>query len=91
MAEAVAQLCAALQFKVTTGTRVLLKPNLLSGRSAEHLACTHPLFVAAVAEWFVEAFFAAISEQPSIDAISEKRYPSTSCRYRAARSLGDSR
>ncbi|MFC1845448.1 DUF362 domain-containing protein [Thermodesulfobacteriota bacterium] len=54
LAEAVDQLCAVLQFKVTTGTRVLLKPNLLSGRSAEHLACTHPLLVAAVAEWFVE-------------------------------------
>ena len=54
LAEAADQICAVLQFKVTTGTRVLLKPNLLSGRSAEHLACTHPLLVAAVAEWFVE-------------------------------------
>jgi uncharacterized protein (DUF362 family) len=54
LAEAVNQLCAVLQFKVPTGTRVLLKPNLLSGRSEEHLACTHPLVVAAVAEWFVE-------------------------------------
>ena len=52
--EAVDRLCAVLQFKVTTGTRVLLKPNLLSGRSAEHLACTHPEFVAAVAQWFVD-------------------------------------
>jgi uncharacterized protein (DUF362 family) len=54
MAEAVDQLCEALQFRVTAGTRVLLKPNLLSGRSREHLACTHPFLVAAVAEWFVE-------------------------------------
>ncbi len=54
MTEAVDQLCAALQFKVKSGTRVLLKPNLLSGRSREHLACTHPSLVAAVAEWFVE-------------------------------------
>jgi uncharacterized protein (DUF362 family) len=54
LAEAIDQLCAALQFKVTAGTRVLLKPNLLSGRSTEHLACTHPLLVTAVAEWFVE-------------------------------------
>ena len=52
--EAVDRLCAVLQFKVTTGTRVLLKPNLLSGRSAGHLACTHPEFVAAVAQWFVD-------------------------------------
>ena len=54
IAEAVAQLCAALKFDVTAGTRILLKPNLLSGRSAEHLACTHPEFVAAVAQWFVD-------------------------------------
>ena len=52
--EAVAQFCGALQFNVTAGTRVLLKPNLLSGRSSEHLACTHPEFVAAVALWFVD-------------------------------------
>jgi uncharacterized protein (DUF362 family) len=52
--EAIDRLCAALQFNVTAGTRVLLKPNLLSGRSAEHLACTHPEFVAAVAQWFVD-------------------------------------
>ena len=66
MAEAVALLCEALQFKVTTGTRVLLKPNLLSGRSAEHLACTHPLFVAAVAEWFVEqGALVAIGDSPA--------------------------
>jgi uncharacterized protein (DUF362 family) len=47
------QLCTAVGFKVSAGARVLLKPNLLSGRSADHLACTHPVFVAAVAEWFV--------------------------------------
>jgi uncharacterized protein (DUF362 family) len=52
--EAVAKLCGALQFNITAGTRVLLKPNLLSGRSSEHLACTHPEFVAAVAQWFVD-------------------------------------
>ncbi len=48
------QLCGTLQFSVSSGTRVLLKPNLLSGRSAEHLACTHPEFVAAAAQWFVD-------------------------------------
>lgn len=53
IAETVDRLCAALQFRVTAGTRVLLKPNLLSGRSKGHLACTHPEFVAAAAEWFL--------------------------------------
>ena len=48
------QLCAAIGFKVSVGARVLLKPNLLTGRSPGHLACTHPAFVAAVAEWFID-------------------------------------
>jgi uncharacterized protein (DUF362 family) len=52
--EKISQLCAALSFKVSRGSRVLLKPNLLSARSAEHLACTNPAFVAAVAEWFLD-------------------------------------
>ncbi len=54
IAEEIERLCAAVKFKVSPGTRVLLKPNLLSSRSAEHLACTHPAFVAAVAAWFVD-------------------------------------
>jgi uncharacterized protein (DUF362 family) len=48
------QLCHAVGFKVGAGHRVLLKPNLLSARSPGHLACTHPAFVAAVAEWFLD-------------------------------------
>jgi uncharacterized protein (DUF362 family) len=52
--EKIDQLCAAVGFAVNVGTRVLLKPNLLSARSPEHLACTHPAFVAAAAKWFVD-------------------------------------
>jgi uncharacterized protein (DUF362 family) len=66
IAEAVARLCTALEFKVTSGTRVLLKPNLLSGRSTEHLACTHPEFVAAVAQWFVDkGAYVSIGDSPA--------------------------
>jgi uncharacterized protein (DUF362 family) len=54
IAEKIDQLCAAIGFKVSGGARVLLKPNLLTGRSPGHLACTHPAFVAAVAEWFMD-------------------------------------
>ena len=54
IAEKIDQLCTAVGFKVNAGTRVLLKPNLLSSRSVDHLACTHPVFVAAAAEWFVD-------------------------------------
>jgi len=53
LVDAVDRLCSALHFRITAGDRVLLKPNLLTGRSTDHLACTHPEFVAAVAEWFV--------------------------------------
>ena len=54
LADVVERLCLALQFRIRAGDRVLLKPNLLTGRSSDHLACTHPEFVAAVAGWFVD-------------------------------------
>ena len=54
IAEKIDGLCTAIGFKVSDGARVLLKPNLLTGRSPGHLACTHPAFVAAVAEWFID-------------------------------------
>ncbi len=54
IAEKIDQICAAVGFSVSGGTRVLLKPNLLTARSAGHLACTHPAFVAAAAEWFLD-------------------------------------
>lgn len=63
---AVTRICDVLQFKVTAGTRVLLKPNLLSARSMEHLACTQPEFVAAVAQWFVDqGASVAIGDSPA--------------------------
>lgn len=52
--EAIDLSCGALDFMVSRGTKVLLKPNLLTGRSADHLACTHPAFVAAAAKWFID-------------------------------------
>jgi len=50
--EVVDKVCRAISLKVSSGSMVLLKPNLVSGGSGpEHLACTSPQFVAAVAEW----------------------------------------
>jgi uncharacterized protein (DUF362 family)/Pyruvate/2-oxoacid:ferredoxin oxidoreductase delta subunit len=40
---------------VCKGQRVLLKPNLLSGRPKEHGICTHPVLVGAVAEMVRDA------------------------------------
>ena len=66
IADTVDRLCSALHFRIRGGERVLLKPNLLSARSAEHLACTHPEFVAAVAAWFVDRGAAvAIGDSPA--------------------------
>lgn len=49
---AVDRLCTAAGLVVKPGTKVLLKPNLVSaGSGPGHLACTSPEFVAAVAEW----------------------------------------
>ncbi len=51
---AVDQICNAVDLHVKSGSRVLLKPNLVSGRGKEHLACTHPVFIRAVSEWFLD-------------------------------------
>ncbi len=47
-------LCGALGFRVSPGSRVLLKPNLVTAVRNKGLACTHPEVVAAVAEWFLD-------------------------------------
>ncbi|MBU4263649.1 MAG: DUF362 domain-containing protein [Proteobacteria bacterium] len=52
--EQVATLAQALGFRMPSGCRVVLKPNLVSGRGHTGLACTHPEFVAAVAEWCLD-------------------------------------
>jgi len=52
--ERVEALCSALGFRVSAGSRVLLKPNLVIAVRNKGLACTHPEVVAAVAEWFLD-------------------------------------
>ena len=47
-------LANGLGFRVSAGSRVLLKPNLVSAVRNKGLACTHPEVVAAVAEWFLD-------------------------------------
>ncbi|OAQ20217.1 DUF362 domain-containing protein [Thermosulfurimonas dismutans] len=50
---AIAFLLEKLSFQVSSGTRVLVKPNLVSARNAA-LSCTHPEIVRAVCEWLIE-------------------------------------
>jgi uncharacterized protein (DUF362 family) len=50
----VERLCAAVHFRPSAGSRVLLKPNLVAGTRRDGLPCTHPEFVAAVAEWCLD-------------------------------------
>lgn len=52
--EVVDALCAASSVSVGPGTKVLLKPNLVSGMRHDGLACTHPEFIRAAAEWFLD-------------------------------------
>ncbi|MFA6498119.1 MAG: DUF362 domain-containing protein [Desulfurivibrionaceae bacterium] len=52
--EQVEALCNALGLRVSAGSRVLLKPNLVTAVRHKGLACTHPEVVAAVAEWFLD-------------------------------------
>lgn len=47
-------LCRALNFRVSQGSKVLLKPNLVSAVRNKTLACTHPEIIAAVAEWCID-------------------------------------
>lgn len=54
IALAVDELLAALPFTLSRGSKVLLKPNLVAAGYHGDLACTHPEFVAGVAQWFVD-------------------------------------
>jgi uncharacterized protein (DUF362 family) len=54
IARGVDELLAALPFTVSRGSTVLLKPNLVAAGYEADLACTHPEFVAGVAQWFIE-------------------------------------
>jgi uncharacterized protein (DUF362 family) len=48
------QICDSVNFKVPFGAKILLKPNLVLAREKNSLACTHPEFVAAAAEFFID-------------------------------------
>lgn len=52
--EAMDRICLTQPFHVRSGDKVLLKPNLVSGQRRDGLACTHPEFVAAAAEYFLD-------------------------------------
>jgi uncharacterized protein (DUF362 family) len=45
----------AVSFRPTRGMKVLVKPNLLTPRPPDHIACTHPLVVRAVCEYLLDA------------------------------------
>jgi uncharacterized protein (DUF362 family) len=65
--KAINELCIATGLQVNPGSKVLLKPNLVSGRGKEHLACTHPMFIRAVAEWFVDCgVVVSIGDSPAL-------------------------
>jgi uncharacterized protein (DUF362 family) len=48
------RLCASVSFALRPGETILLKPNLLGALRRDGLACTHPEFVAAAAEWCLD-------------------------------------
>ena len=52
--DVVSRIFGAAGLSVCSGDTVLLKPNLISGRRRDGLPCTHPMLVAAVAEWFCD-------------------------------------
>lgn len=52
--DAIDTLCRSMPFRLCPGDRVMLKPNLVAAQRHEDLACTHPEFVAAAAEYFLD-------------------------------------
>ncbi len=48
------RIAAAASFVIPSGAKVLLKPNLVTGRGHDGLACSQPEFVASVARWCVD-------------------------------------
>ncbi|MDH4100300.1 MAG: DUF362 domain-containing protein [Nitrospirota bacterium] len=61
---------------VKSGQRVLIKPNLLSGKAVEKAVTTHPLFIRIVAEMVQEAGgIPAVGDSPgvgSLEKVAEK-------------------
>lgn len=45
----------ALGFSLPRPSKVLLKPNLVAAKTRHALSCTHPEFVAAIAQWLIDA------------------------------------
>ncbi|MBU0481902.1 MAG: DUF362 domain-containing protein [Proteobacteria bacterium] len=54
LADAVDRVVSSAGFRLSRGSVVLLKPNLVAAGSTNHLACTSAHFVAAVAQWFLD-------------------------------------
>lgn len=52
--KAIETTCRSLGFCPSMGSRILLKPNLISARRRDGLACTHPEVIAAMAEWCID-------------------------------------
>ncbi len=64
--EGIAAVVAAAGIACSRGARVLLKPNLVSGRLHNGLACTNGEFIAAVAEFFLDLGAAvAVGDSPA--------------------------
>lgn len=61
------RIAATSSFVIPVGAKVLLKPNLVSGRGHTPLACSQPEFVAAVAKWCLDhGAQVSIGDSPAI-------------------------
>jgi uncharacterized protein (DUF362 family) len=54
VSDTVRALFETINFHPTRGTKVLVKPNLLTPRPPDHITCTHPLVVRAVCEYLLD-------------------------------------
>ena len=77
--EVAGKIFAAGGVTVRSGDRVLLKPNLISGSRPDGLPCTHPLLVAAVAEWFCDhGAMVSVGDSPAFGSATQVM---TACGY----------
>lgn len=82
LVEVVDGICRALGMHVSRGSKVLLKPNLISASRADGLACTHPQVVASVARWFIDhGATVAVGDSPAFGSAGQVM---AACGYDAA-------
>lgn len=52
--DSISRIADAVSFSIPYGSKILIKPNLVSAMGHDGLACSHPEIIASVAEWCLD-------------------------------------